>query len=96
MSENISEEITKGDSTPKVRFGSSVKNFFYGITFSASTLVMILRLIIYIAILTGIILTIIASAVAGSAFIFFEGLVTYVLIWVGLFTLTEIINRRKA
>ncbi len=95
MSDNIAEEITQGDNTPKVKLGTAVKNFFYAITLSANLLVMILRLIIFGAILTGIILTIIASAVTGSAFVFFEGFIMYVLIGVGLFALTEIINRKK-
>lgn len=95
MSDNIAEDITKGNDTPKIKVGSAVKNFFYAITLSNNLLVMVLRLIIFGAILTGIILTIVASAISGSAFVFFEGFIMYVLIGVGLFALTEIINRKK-
>ena len=95
MSNNIAEEITQGDNTPKVKFAAAVKNFLYAITFSANVLVMVLRLIFYFAILTGVVLTIIASVYSGSAYVFFDGFVTYILIGVGLFALTEIINRKR-
>jgi hypothetical protein len=96
MSNNIAEEITKGDSTPKASFKTSLVNFLYAVTFSACRKVMVLRLIIYISLIIGVILSIISSAVLGSALLFFERLITYVLIGAGLFALTEIINRRTS
>lgn|SRR5690554_6221832 len=91
---NIAEEITQGDSTPKASFKTSLINFFYAVTFSACLKVMVLRLIMYFSILAGIVLSIISSVILSSALVFFSDLVMYVFVAVGLFALTEIINRR--
>lgn len=95
MSDDVVEEITQGDTTPKVKFWVSVKNFLYAITFAVNLKVMVLRLIIYCAIFTGIVLAIVKSAITGSALVFFEDFVMYILAGVGLFALTEIINRNR-
>ena len=85
----------KGDGTPKAKFFPALKNFLYAATFAANLLVMVLRLIVYGAVVTGLILTIISTVKFGSAYVFFEGLVRYLLAGAGLLALTEIINRRK-
>jgi hypothetical protein len=96
MSENnLPEEITQGDSTPKVKFSSALVNFFYGITLSANLKVMVLRLILFFSLFVGLILSIISAAVLDSALMFFDDLIRYILWGVGIFALTEIINRRK-
>ncbi|HEY8423236.1 MAG TPA: hypothetical protein VIL23_00540 [Clostridia bacterium] len=95
MSENIAEEITQGDSTPKVSFGAAIVNFLYGITFAANLKVMVLRLILYIGLLVGIAMSIVTSVMLESVLIFFDDFIHLILAGIGLFALTEIINRRK-
>jgi hypothetical protein len=96
MSNTVTDEITKGDSTPRASFKASFTNFLYAITQAACLKVMVLRMITYISLIIGVILSIVTSAVLGSALVFFEGLIIYILIGVGLFALTEIINRRTS
>ncbi|HEY8390932.1 MAG TPA: hypothetical protein VIL26_08320 [Clostridia bacterium] len=95
MADNIAEETTQGENTPKAKPQKQEKNFLSGISIAANRLVFILRVIIFTAIFVGIILAIVESINAGSALIFFQRLVFYTLAGVGLFTLTEIINKRK-
>lgn len=96
MSENnIAEEVIQGDPTPKANFSTTLVNFFYAITFAANLKVMVLRLILYITLFVGVILSIVTAAVLSSALVFFDDFIRYILWGVGLFALTEIINKRK-
>lgn len=93
---DIVEEITQGDSTPKVKsFGQALVNFLYAVTAAATLKVMVLRLVAYFTLLIGIVLSIVASVIAESALVFFLDFVKYLLLGIAIFALTEIINRKK-
>lgn len=93
MSENNVAQETQTPA-PKKSFSEAVINFFYAITCANNLKVMVLRLISYVSLLVGVIITIVSAAVFGSALVFFDDLVRYALWGVSIFAITEIFNKR--